>query len=502
MTLTTIPAVQAIEFETRKVYQSEQRPSYTSWVSLFPGEHGQWYIALLEVTRPEKPLPPCTRQHWYEMSFTAGYDMSQYLKEIVLLESQDGMKTWEVISRYPCHHHEGVGTFAHVRTRDGRFLRFVWSCYSDDLLVEPNEILYRSGDNGKTWERMPPFHHAHFVSYPHRLRTLRDGTFVLCLPLAPRWGQGTDYPVRAATRLDVVNDLQMTLCFSHDQGQTWSNPLPIYGGQNVTETDFVELPDRDLLFFNNSIFANPGRQFVYREGARFTPGPLERVHSGTVPETVCLTEDGILVGCMRPGAYFWSDDLGRNWQPLEGVPRTMEVYQPWMHFLGDGQVVCAGHYGADDPVGGRDQYISIHAFRVEVLRKTKGTRLWIERDFDERQSRYLNTYTISLTTDGVPLADKEVQVWYVERDRPGYDSRNSTPLEERMKMGGKLLKVRTGSDGRTHVDFPEFGAITDIHFSYQIIAHFNMDRVDPDYKPTQLPQLEFYAYAPVDSTMK
>jgi hypothetical protein len=145
-------------------------------------------------------------------------------------------------------------------------------------------------------------------------------------------------------------------------------------------------------------------------------------------------------------------------------------------------------------MGGRDQYISLHTFRVEVLRKTKGTRLWIERDFDEKQSRYLNAYTISLTADGAPLPDKEVQVWYVERNRPGYDSWNSTPLEERVKMGGKLLTLRTGSDGRAHVAFPEFDGITDIHFSYQVVVQFNVDRADPDYKPAQLPQLEFYAY--------
>src|SRR5262245_58593486 len=83
------PAVRAIEFESRKVYQSAQRPSYTSWVSFFPGEKGQWYLTCEEVTRPEKPLPQCTRQQWYEMSLPVGYDKSQYKLEMVLLESDD-----------------------------------------------------------------------------------------------------------------------------------------------------------------------------------------------------------------------------------------------------------------------------------------------------------------------------------------------------------------------------------------------------------------------------
>jgi hypothetical protein len=334
------------------------------------------------------------------------------------------------------------------------------------------------------------------------LRTLRDGTLVLCIPLAHRWGEGTDYPTRTAMRLDVAADMQMMLCFSHDEGRTWSGPLPIYGGQNVSETDFVELPDGNLLFFNNSIFANPGRQFVYRDGSAYVPGPLQRVHSGTVPETVCLTDDGILVGCMRAGAYFWSDDLGQTWEPLQGIPDTIEVYQPWIQYLGDGRVACAGHYGADDPVGLRDQYVSIHTFRVRVARRRADTRLWIERHFDEARAGYLNQYTISLTADGAPLANKELEVWYVGRDQPGYDSFAGTPLAERMKLGGRTVRLRTGADGKATLRLPEFDGIADVHTSYQMVVRFNADGLDSDHKPAQLPQVEYYAYGKVDPPLE
>src|SRR4029077_671306 len=143
--------------------------------------------------------------------------------------------------------------------------------------------------------KLPAFHDSHFASFPHRLRTLRDGTLLLAVPLAPRWGEGTDRPVRAAVRLDTPNDMQMTLFFSHDQGRTWNGPLPVFGGQNVSETDFVEVPSGDLLLVNNSIFATPARHSAYRAGNRCTPGPLQQVRSGRVPETVCLTADGLLV---------------------------------------------------------------------------------------------------------------------------------------------------------------------------------------------------------------
>jgi len=252
------------------------------------------------------------------------------------------------------------------------------------------------------------------------------------------------------------------------------------------------------LFINNSIFASPGRQMVYREGNRFTPGPLERVHSGTVPETVCLTEDGVLIGCHRPGTYYWSNDLGQNWHSLDGAPSTIEVYQPWIVYLGKGKVACAGHYGADDPIKSRDQFISVHTFNVEVLQKTNRVKLWIDREYDERQKRFLNSYIISLTSNGAPLADKDITAWYVGRDQPGYDSFNSKRIEDRMKAGGKSVRVRTDSSGKAHLALPEFDGITDIHASYQLLVRFNADNKYPEYNSAELPQLEFYANSGID----
>ena len=519
------PGVRATDFESRKIYQSSQRPSYTSWVSFFPGEDGQWYLGCEEVKTPDKALPGAPKQWVYEMSLPRAYDQSRHLMELVLLRSDDQLKTWNVISREPVR--ASGGSFAQARTKDGTLLRFVWACYSLDPTTRPSEIYYQSRDDGQTWKKMPPFVSEHFAWYPHRLRTLRDGTLALCAPRASKWGNGTDYPIRAATKLDTVSDMEMTLFFSYDQGQTWAGPLPILSGQAVSETDFVELPEGNLLFFNNSIFATPGRQMVYREGRRFTPGPLERVHSGTVPETVCLTDEGVLIGCLRPGKYYWSSDLGQNWQPLEGAPGTIEVYQPWIHYLGSNKVACAGHLGADDPIGGRDQYVSLHTFKVQVMRKTGDVKLWIERGYDEARRTFLNSFTISLTSTvhssihsstnplihqstnpsihqsinqpaGSPLAEKDIQVWYVARDAPGYDSWNSKPLAERMKKGGKTVSVRTDATGKARLDLPEFDGTASIHASYQMVIRFNADHTYPDYNSAQLPQLEFYANSGLD----
>ena len=109
---TTEPAVRAVDFESGKVYQSSQHPGYTSWVSFFPGERGQWYIGCEEVTRPATLLPGCTTQQWYEMSLPNGYDKSRYQMDMVLLESNDDLKSWRVISREPARFQHSAGSFA------------------------------------------------------------------------------------------------------------------------------------------------------------------------------------------------------------------------------------------------------------------------------------------------------------------------------------------------------------------------------------------------------
>src|SRR5262249_45378840 len=126
------------------------------------------------------------------------------------------------------------------------------------------------------------------------------------------------------------------------------------------------------------------------------------------------------------------------------------------------------------------------------------TKLWIERGYDETKKSFLNSYTILLTANSAPLADKDVQVWYVARDTPGYDSYNSKPLAERMKLGGKVLTVHTNATGEAKLDLPEFNGITNVHSTYQMLIRFNVDQKYPDYKPAQLPQLEYYANSGLD----
>lgn len=500
------PAVEAIDFTSQEVYRPVREPHYAAWVSFFPGEHGQWYLGCEEVSLPDKPLPQASPDSWHGMGLPIGYDKSQYLMEAVLLQSTDNLKTWKVISREPYRHQHSVHQFASARTKGGQFLRFNWACYDLNPDTKANQILRISDDQGQTWHETVPFCPDRFAYYPHRLRTLRDGTLVLCMPIAPRWGPDQEYPVRTAVKLNVNNDMRMSLFFSFDEGKSWSGPLPVLDGQNVSETDFVELPDGNLLLFNNSIFAKPGRQFVYRNGQQFVPGPLEFVRSGTVPESICLTKDQILVGCMRPGSYFWSDDFGETWSGLTGVQGNGEVYQPWIHALSDDRIACSGHFGADDPIGeGRihQNFVNLHTFRLKINQRTKGTRIQVVRGYDKNGRKWVNNYSLKLTEEGKPLAGRELEFWYVERDQPGYDSYGNTPLDQRMRAGGTLIKSTTDVDGMAHVQLPErFDEITNPHLSYQLIARFNMNRSDPAYKLYQTPQLEFYAHALLPAALK
>jgi hypothetical protein len=273
--------------------------------------------------------------------------------------------------------------------------------------------------------------------------------------------------------------------------------VPVLPGQSLVETDFAELPNGDLVIINSSMSSTPGRQRILRTKDGFVPSFMERSSSPVVPESICFIGDELLIGCMRNSKYFWSDDLGLNWYPLEGIPdniaRSKEMYQPWLHHLGDGVVVAAGHYGGDNFVGEVDQYLMLHQFRVQVKQAVAKTNLELSRDFDSSANRWLNRYTLKLQGDGKTLAGKDVEVWFVERDKPGYDSWQKYTLAERLAMGGEILHARTDENGIAKISLPQFDKIESIHHSIQILARFNADRSDTAYKAVTTPVFEFYS---------
>jgi hypothetical protein len=503
--------VKAKNFESRVIYRSSRLPGYCAWVSFFPGDEGTWYLGFLELEKKDHAVSCFTRDFYYQMGIAGGFDDTMMEHDLIIIGSNDGLKTWEVISHDTSHQREAFGDFAQAYAGNGRFIRFVWNGYSYEPGRDPSEILYISDDHGRTWQKQPPFHDRRFISYPHRLRKLHDGTLVLALPM------GLDFDmekIRCCNNLNAESEMTMNLCFSYDGGETWTQPLPIYGGHNVSETDFVELPSGDLLCINTSIpyFGHPGRQIIYRSGRSFVPGPYERAISweNCVPETVALTEDGILVGCMRSSAYAWSDDLGLSWHGLKGIPEEItdpgkygsvaHMYQPWMQYLGRGKFACAGHCGFDDVLAKEyDNHIELHIFEMDVKEKPKETRISLSRDYDEASMCWPNSYTVTLFCGSKPLPGKTVELWWVKNGEPGGESGESCgPLDERIRRGGTLLRSLTDSSGKAcfalegPCDLETRHWRDDLNDYIYLTARFNADRADNGHRPAQTLQYGFY----------
>ena len=83
-----------MDFSESKVYESEREPGYTSWVSFFPGNSGEWYISCEEICVPETPMPKLSREEWFARGVPVGYDTSEHAIEVVLLKSDNGLKSW------------------------------------------------------------------------------------------------------------------------------------------------------------------------------------------------------------------------------------------------------------------------------------------------------------------------------------------------------------------------------------------------------------------------
>jgi hypothetical protein len=485
------PAVEAVDFEERIVYRPAKKPAYAAWVSLFPGGESEWYISFEEVYPSAVPKPSASLDTWYRMGLPDGYDKSSLQMDVVLLESKDGCHTWNAISRWPAPYQHSAGSFGACKTRDGRFLRTVWACYETPAPKHSGEILYASSDGGKTWEKQSAMLGDRFAAYPHRMKQLRDGTIVLAVPYQEMWGSDKPLPMRTSTRVEVQNELQMSLYFSSDDGKSWNGPMGIFAGKPVSETDFAELDSGDLLAFNNSIFPEPGRQRIYRTAQGFVPGPYFACEGQTVPECVVMTREGVLVGSMRNGGYYWSDDEGVTWNPLSPMPAC--GYQPMIRQMDNGQIICAWHRGADDAFADADHVVGLHVFRLKVNRKTVATQITMEREYDVKKDRFLNAYQIKLTADGRPLSGKVVEFWCAARNAPGYSSYSRGTIAERMKAGGTLVHATTDESGVARVTIPEFDSVTDRHLSYQCFARFNADRTDLEYGYAATPQCEVYA---------
>ena len=101
--------MRAVDFHSQLVYRSAEKPGYACWVSFFPGENSKWYLTCEEVTRPAKANPRISPERFYAFSLPTTMDKSPLQMTVVMLESEDNLKTWKVISRQPVRFQHSAG---------------------------------------------------------------------------------------------------------------------------------------------------------------------------------------------------------------------------------------------------------------------------------------------------------------------------------------------------------------------------------------------------------
>jgi hypothetical protein len=333
---------------------------------------------------------------------------------------------------------------------------------------------------------------AHFDVAPFQMRLLSDGkTLVIFCPYTAAWGPGKTLPGRLHSKSGVRSTWQAALFFSTDFGRTFSDPLPIYPGVPVTETDFCELPSGDLLFLHAKLFGGTAhRQLVRRTQFGWVPDVMEAIDP-QAPETFVRTREGYLVGASRNDAYVWSDDDGATWHPVEDLKRG--EYQPRAMLLNDDRILFVWHKGGDQFYGESDMYIGQHTFRLKVDHPRPRSELKLARVFDAQAGKYICAFDATLSTaEGKPIAGKPIEFSRVARDAKGYEPFGGG----RPWVDGAKTIATTDVNGVARVACPEQDGITDIHQTFQIAARFDPNRADAQYLPSTSLTVEYYAVTP------
>jgi len=487
---------QGVEFSEIPVYYPEVRPGYAAWPVFFDFGNGDLGLCFNEIKHQKNPdNKPYTLEFYNAMNLpymfgsTLGNAHPDFTNEYVYMKSTDAGRTWAQTGRCTVYSRH----LWHVGFPDGRMVRIYAT-----REVTPFEYCCRveeSVDGGNTWKEISRFLQGYILNMM-KAKRLRDGSIVVCGPVCPPFGPGEVKQTRHTLPPDELYEHDPAFFVSRDGGRTWDGPHYVFPGILAWEFDFVELPDGDLLFINSAIQSGrPVRQIVKRTATGYTNEPVKSIgrgdewgpddlQGGFVPETVCITPEGLLIGALRGKPYSCSADLGGNWYEIAGLPDSK--YQPMMLQLPDGRFLNAWHNGYDAHFGEVDMYIGIHEFRLQA-ELPRPARLTLERVCRPDGNKFINAYNAQLTADGKPAPGREIELRFL----PIWTAKSKQESRDVREAGDVRLAV-TNAEGVARFDLKEFDRIPDAHFGLRFAVSFT-PKPDDDLAPCLGPIRHGYA---------
>ena len=505
--MTTQSHAAARDFEEIPIYYPEVRPGYAGWVSLFDFGNGDLGCAINEIRKAPSPdvRPPSLEfmeamvlPYQFGSAETADADPT-LVGEYVCTRSSDAGKTWDVTGRSVVH----TRHYWHVGFPDGRMIRIYGTSFMGWLGDDRNKVVVEeSTDGGTEWQEISRLLDGYSMNML-KVKSLSDGSVVMAGPIRQAFGAGTDRATRSTEPPHKAHSHDPAFLISQDGGRTWDGPHYVFPGILAWEFDFVELAGGDLLFINSQIQSGPAaRQVVKRTATGFINEPVMWIRRGAtedplnwpeslVPETVCITPDGLLVGALRMRPYACSADLGENWYEIDGLPSSN--YQPMMIALPDGRFLNAWHTGHDHHFGSFDMFTGIHAFRL-AANLPKPTKLTIERQKNAEGDHFLNVYQARLTSGDQGVAGRRISLRVSPNVLPTSTGESRlNPID--VRDSDDVRTATTDENGIARFELPDIDAHPHCSFSYRLATSFTPGEGD-EYAACLGPKRSAYSLTP------
>jgi hypothetical protein len=344
--------VQVSDFEQKTIYHLPPDPAnpgvlpYTAWAGLWKLPNGTVQCDFVQATGPTSS-PVITNP---------------------VLQTSDAGRTWtRVVGDVPSGYSHGMAVLA-----DGTLVRpaevdvFGPSSGLPNILQRRDPIMgvQRSTDGGVTWSEpiqlVPASQYQRVV--PTVIKPLSDGRLICMAGLVAKNVPADQW----------MANIVKTMFVSSDGGKTWGTPITLVplSAAYCEESNFVELPTRDLLWIHRgenrgqirvqSISRRSGDTFV-SEPATSSPLP-----AGGFPCDL-MTRDGAILDLGPLGSH-WSGDMGQTWHDLTVNGNALcTTYYPEAVQAADGTIIVVGHVGSDNSYGTADQSIVMQSFRLNVV---------------------------------------------------------------------------------------------------------------------------------------